>query len=149
MSQPQSPPPTARSQRLSRDQCVQIRALHEAGISQTKIADQLGITRRQVGYSLRRKSATTPQKVRSREPMISSTDVDDIEAFIHSSLENRKMSYYELAYGPFQHLGVSERVIKNELEKRGYKRHLLNLNSSALTFEEESPDAEYDPFHSA
>ena len=29
----------------------------------------------------------------------------------------------ELALGPFSHLDVSERVIKSELQKRGYRRH--------------------------
>ena len=33
------------------------------------------------------------------------------------------MTYFELANGPFKHLGVSERVIKSELEKRGSKRY--------------------------
>ena len=33
------------------------------------------------------------------------------------------MTYFELANGPFKHLGVTERVIKSELEKRGFKRY--------------------------
>lgn len=33
------------------------------------------------------------------------------------------MTYFELVTGPFRHLGVSERVIQSELQKRGYRRH--------------------------
>ncbi|KAI0994507.1 hypothetical protein K3495_g13675 [Podosphaera aphanis] len=33
------------------------------------------------------------------------------------------MTYFELANGLFKHLGVGERVIKIELEKRGFKRY--------------------------
>ncbi|RKF95955.1 hypothetical protein GcM1_074001, partial [Golovinomyces cichoracearum] len=38
--------------RLSRDQRLQIKMLHESGMNQTRIADQLGVTRRQVRYTL-------------------------------------------------------------------------------------------------
>ena len=33
------------------------------------------------------------------------------------------MTYFELAYGEFKQLGVSERVIKKELEKKGCNCH--------------------------
>ncbi|KAI0998068.1 hypothetical protein K3495_g10121 [Podosphaera aphanis] len=99
-----------------------IKALHDAGINQSKIAAQLNISRKQVGYSLRRRSVT-PKKARGRSPSLSSEDVDKIEEFIKESPENRQMTYFELANGPFKHLGVSERVIKSELEKRGFKRY--------------------------
>ncbi|KAI0997343.1 hypothetical protein K3495_g10842, partial [Podosphaera aphanis] len=64
-----------------------------------------------------------PEKARGRSPSLSSEDVDKIEEFIKESPENRQMTYFELANGPFKHLGVSERVINNELEKRGFKRY--------------------------
>ncbi|KAI0995295.1 hypothetical protein K3495_g12886 [Podosphaera aphanis] len=63
------------------------------------------------------------QKARGRSPSLSSEDVDKIEEFIKESPENRQLTYFELANGPFKHLGVSERVIKSELEKRGLKRY--------------------------
>ncbi|KAI0996483.1 hypothetical protein K3495_g11699 [Podosphaera aphanis] len=122
MDQPQIPPSTPSSERLSRDQCIKIKALHDAGINQSKIAAPLNISRKQVGYSLRRGSVT-PKKARGRSPSLSSEDVHKIEEFIKESPENRQMTYFELANGPFKHLGVSERVIKSELEKGGFKRY--------------------------
>ncbi|KAI0994135.1 hypothetical protein K3495_g14048 [Podosphaera aphanis] len=98
-----------------------IKALHDAGINQSKIAAQLNISRKQVGDSLRR-GLVTPKKARGRSPSLSSEDVHKIEEFIKESPENRQMTYFELANGPFKYLGVSERVIKSELEKRGFKR---------------------------
>ncbi|KAI0994102.1 hypothetical protein K3495_g14081 [Podosphaera aphanis] len=91
-------------------------------MNQSKIAAQLNISRKQVGYSLRRGSVTS-KKARGRSPSLSSEDIDKIEEFIKESPENRQMTYFELANGPFNHLGVSERVIKSELEKRGFKRY--------------------------
>ncbi|KAI0993749.1 hypothetical protein K3495_g14435 [Podosphaera aphanis] len=111
MDQPQIPPSTPSSKRLSRDQCIKIKALHDAGINQSKIAAQLNISRKQVGYSLRRGSVT-PKKARGRSPSLSSEDVDKIKEFIKESPEHRQMTYFELANGPFKHSGVSERVIK-------------------------------------
>ncbi|KAI1003334.1 hypothetical protein K3495_g4873 [Podosphaera aphanis] len=99
-----------------------IKALHDAGMNQLNIAAQLIISRKQVGYSLRRGSAT-PKKARGRTPLLSSEDVDKIEEFFKESPENSQMTYFELANGPFKHLGMSESVIKSELEKRGFKRH--------------------------
>ncbi|KAI1001755.1 hypothetical protein K3495_g6448 [Podosphaera aphanis] len=122
MDQPHIPPSTPSSKRLSRDQCIKIKALHDDGINQSKIAAQLDISRKQVGYSLRRGSVTS-KKARGRSPSLSSDDVDKIEEFIKESPENRQMTYFELANGPFKHLGMSERVIKSELEKRGFKRY--------------------------
>ncbi|KAI0999112.1 hypothetical protein K3495_g9084 [Podosphaera aphanis] len=122
MDQPQIPPSTPSFKRLSRDQYIKIKALHDAGINQSRIAAQLNISRKQVGYSLRRGSVT-PKKARGPSPSLSSEDVDKIEEFIKESPENRQMTYFELANGPFKHLGVREGVIKSELEKRGFKRY--------------------------
>ena len=77
----------------------------------------------------------TPKKARGRSPSLSSEDVDKFEEFIKESPENRQMTYFELANGPFKHLGVSERVIKSELEKRGFKRYIAqNDNQSSNVF---------------
>ena len=89
-------------------------ALYEGGKNQSQIAAQLGISRGQVYYLLRRGSVT-PKKRKGRLPKLSTEAVDGIEKFINESYENRRMSYMELALGPFSHLDVSERVIKSEL----------------------------------
>ena len=88
----------------------------------TKMAAQLGITVRQVEYTLSL-PYLEPKKAPGRAPTLSSEDVDQIEIFITSSSQGRRMSWLELAAGPFRYLGVSERVSHNELKKRGYARH--------------------------
>ena len=90
-------------------------------MNQTRIADQLGVTRRQVRYTLS-VPYLEPKEAPSRVPTLSSEDVDKIEDFITASPEGRRMSWPELASGPFQLLGVSEFMIQNELKKRGYGR---------------------------
>ncbi|KAI0991279.1 hypothetical protein K3495_g16908, partial [Podosphaera aphanis] len=89
---------------LNRDQRLQFKTLHESGMNQTKIADQLGVTRRQVRYTLS-VLYLEPKKAPGRLPTIFHEDVDKIEDFITASPEGRRMSWLELASGPFQHLG--------------------------------------------
>ncbi|KAI1007552.1 hypothetical protein K3495_g672 [Podosphaera aphanis] len=109
------------SNRLNRDQPLQIKTLHESGMNQTTIADQFGVTRRQVRYTLS-VPYLEPKKALGRLPALSYEDVDKIEDFLTASPEGRRMSSLELASGPFQNLGVSEFMIQNELKKRGYGR---------------------------
>ncbi|RKF78549.1 hypothetical protein GcM3_063015 [Golovinomyces cichoracearum] len=47
--QPQSPPSSPLSKRLTRDQCIQIKTLQDAGTNQTIIAARLHISPKQVG----------------------------------------------------------------------------------------------------
>ncbi|KAI0995779.1 hypothetical protein K3495_g12400 [Podosphaera aphanis] len=115
-------PPTTKSKRLNRDQRIQIKTLRESGMIHTKIAAQLGITVRQVEYTLSL-PYLEPKKAPGRAPTLSSEDVDQIEIFITSSSRGRRMSWLELAAGPFRYLGASERVLHNELKNRGYARH--------------------------
>ena len=88
----------------------------------TKITAQLGITVRQVEYTLSL-PYLEPKKAPGRAPTLSSEDVDQIEIFITSSSQGRRMSWLELAAGPFRYLGVIERELHNELKNRGYARH--------------------------
>ncbi|KAI0997209.1 hypothetical protein K3495_g10977 [Podosphaera aphanis] len=88
----------------------------------TKISAQLRLTVRQVEYTLSL-PYLEPKKAPGRAPTLSSEDVDQIEIFITSSSQGRRMSWSELAAGPFRYLGVSETVLHNELKKRGYARH--------------------------
>ncbi|VDB93075.1 Bgt-51824, partial [Blumeria graminis f. sp. tritici] len=43
---------------------------------------------------------------------------DQIISYVESSPGNRRKTFLELASGPFRHLGVSERVIRRELQKK-------------------------------
>ena len=105
----------------------QIKTLHDAGMNQTKIAAHLQISRKKVAHSLRRGSVI-PKKAPGQVSSLSSEEVNKVEEFVKSSPENKQMTYFELAYGGFKHLGVSERVLKKELEKRGYSRHPATQN---------------------
>ncbi|KAI1005331.1 hypothetical protein K3495_g2884 [Podosphaera aphanis] len=128
------PPPTTKSKRLNRDQRIQIKTLRESGMIHTQIAAQLGLTVRQVGYTLSL-PYLEPKKAPGRALTLSSQDVDQVEIFITSSSQGRRMSWLELAAGPFRYSGVPcdqpgpsrdrvrESVLHNELKKRGYAHH--------------------------
>ncbi|KAI0992772.1 hypothetical protein K3495_g15413 [Podosphaera aphanis] len=71
-------PPTTKSKRLNRDQRIQIKTLRESGMIHTKITAQLGITVRQVEFTLSL-PYLEPKKAPGRAPTLSSEDVDQIE----------------------------------------------------------------------
>lgn len=126
MNPPQTPPSTSRFKQLTRDQNILVHGLHEAGRNQTQIATQLGISRGQVSYSLRR-GTVSPKKRKGPSSVLKADDVNQIISYIESSSENSRKTFLELAAGPFRYLGVSERVIQKELRKRGYRRHLAQI----------------------
>ncbi|KAI0992843.1 hypothetical protein K3495_g15341 [Podosphaera aphanis] len=85
-------------------------------MNQTSIAKQLGISRNQVRYTLCT-PYIEPKKAAGRPPTLSTSDVVRIGAFITSSSEGRRMSWFELAYGALRDFRVNERIIQNELKK--------------------------------
>ncbi|KAI1007019.1 hypothetical protein K3495_g1200 [Podosphaera aphanis] len=125
MDRPQTPSPAARQydKRLTRDQCLQVKTLSRAGFPHKNIAEQLGITTRQVSCTLK-KTRLTPHKPKGRKPTLSSGQIDEVEDFICSSPENRQMSYFKFAHSVFPYLGVGEDVIRNEMKKRGFSRQI-------------------------
>ncbi|KAI0993102.1 hypothetical protein K3495_g15082 [Podosphaera aphanis] len=104
MNQSSLSPPTTKSKRLNRDQRIRIKTLRESGMIHTKIAAQLGLTIKQVEYTLSL-SYLKPKKAPGRAPTLSSEDVDQIEIFITSSSQGRRISWLELAAGPLPVLG--------------------------------------------
>ncbi|KAI1003683.1 hypothetical protein K3495_g4524 [Podosphaera aphanis] len=123
MDRPQTPPPsTNRRPRLTRDQRLQIKSLHNSGKSQKDIANELHFSLRQVGNAVH-SSHLTPQKAKGRPPVLSNEQVDLLEAYICACNANREAPFLGLATGPFQCWGVSENVIGSVLKKRGYGRH--------------------------
>ncbi|VDB91194.1 Bgt-50378, partial [Blumeria graminis f. sp. tritici] len=78
---------------------------------------QLGISRAQVSYSLRRGNVS-PKKRKRTSTRLKADDVDQIVSYVESSPRDRRKFFLELASGPFRHLGVSERVIQREHKKR-------------------------------
>ncbi|KAI1000761.1 hypothetical protein K3495_g7436 [Podosphaera aphanis] len=125
MDRLQTPLPAARQygKRLTRDQCLKVKTLFRVGFSHRDIAEQLGITTRQVSYTFN-KTCLTPQKPKGLKPTLSSGQDDEVEDFIFSSPENRQISYFKIAHNVFPHLGVGEDVIRNEMKKRGISRRV-------------------------
>lgn len=105
---------------------MQVRTLASEGHSYVKISQRLGITWRQVQYTMSVEN-TEPQYSSGRPPILSSSQVDEIEFFVCLSSENRRMSFFQLAHFIFRHFGVSENVIRRELAKRGYARRIARL----------------------
>ncbi|PVH98512.1 hypothetical protein DM02DRAFT_657213 [Periconia macrospinosa] len=107
--------------------------LHGAGHTQLFIANQLGVTSRQVGYTIR-SGSLTPKKRSGRPQKLSQAQCDQIEAFVTGNgpapsgttdggwEEGRYMSYEKLAKGPFASWGVGEYAVRGVLRKRGYVR---------------------------
>ncbi len=87
------------------------------------IAERLEITHRQVRYAMNT-TKLTPKKSSGRNPLLSSAQIDEVEAYITSSQEGRQMPYFEVANVVFPHFGVSEKVIEREMKKRGYTRRI-------------------------
>ena len=100
----------------------QVLTLHEGGKTRKEIAHQLRLDPRQVSKAIKR-GHIMPPKPLGRLPSLNGDQVDELEGFICSCREGRQMSYLELAIGPFKEWGVSERVIRGHLKKRGYSRH--------------------------
>ncbi|KAI0999002.1 hypothetical protein K3495_g9194 [Podosphaera aphanis] len=126
MNSPQTPSRPSRRQypqRLTRDQRVQVSTLANEGYSRREISQILVIRYRQVCYTLEN-ADLSPKNSTGRTPVLSKSQVDEIESFVCSSPENRQMSYLQLANFVFRHFGVSEKVIRREMKKRGYTRQV-------------------------
>ncbi|KAI0993122.1 hypothetical protein K3495_g15061 [Podosphaera aphanis] len=124
MNSPQTPSRPSRrqySQRLSRDQRVQVRTLANEDYSRRKISQNLAISYRQVCYTLEN-ADLSPKNSAGRPPVLSKSQIDEIESLVYSSPENRQMSYSQLANFVFRRFGVSQKVTRREMKKRGYTR---------------------------
>ena len=101
---------------LTRDQCIEIRALRRLGLTLQNISDKLGFTIRQAQLACARETEN-PMSRKGPLPQLSAEQVDELEAFVQGSPENRQMCYLELAMGPFSHWRCSERLISNAPKK--------------------------------
>ncbi|KAI0998359.1 hypothetical protein K3495_g9836 [Podosphaera aphanis] len=66
----------------------------------------------------------SPKKSSGRPFVLSSEQVDEIEAFVISSPEHRQLTCFQLAYAHFSHFGVSEKVIQRAMSRRGDARRI-------------------------
>ena len=77
---------------------MKIYGLHESGKNKTQIAAQLGISRGQVSYLLRRRPVSPKKKKRTSSRL----KVDDVDQIISRGVLplNRRKTFLELASGP-------------------------------------------------
>ncbi|KAI0994486.1 hypothetical protein K3495_g13696 [Podosphaera aphanis] len=132
MNRPQTPPPSStspqsharsRAKKLTKEQRIEVRTLAREGYSYQKIARRLQVTYHQARYAANAVHLS-PKKSSGRPLVLSSEQVDEIEAFVISSPEHRQLTYFELAYAHFSHFRVSEKVIQRAMSRRGYARRI-------------------------
>ena len=107
---------------LTRDQCIEIRALRRLGLTLQHISDELSFTRRQVQLACARETEN-PISRKGSSPNLSAEQFDELEAFVRESPEDRQMCHLELAMGLSSHWGCSEFLISNTLKKRLQQMH--------------------------
>ncbi|KAI1001991.1 hypothetical protein K3495_g6212 [Podosphaera aphanis] len=100
-----------------------LRTLAREGYSYQKIARRLQVTYYQARYAAKAVHLS-PKKSSGRPLVLSSEQVDEIEAFVTSSPEHRQLTYFELAYAHFSHFGIREKVIQRAMSRRGYARRI-------------------------
>ncbi|KAI1000500.1 hypothetical protein K3495_g7694, partial [Podosphaera aphanis] len=132
MNRPQTPPPSStslqshahfRAKKLTKEQRIEVRTLAREGYSYQKITRRLQVTYHQARY-VANAVHLSPKISTGRLLVLSSEQVDEIEAFVKSSPEHRQLTYFELAYAHFSHFGVSEKVIQRAMSRRGYARRI-------------------------
>ncbi|KAI0992469.1 hypothetical protein K3495_g15716 [Podosphaera aphanis] len=134
MNRPQTPPPSStshqshahsRAKKPTKDQRIEVRTgtLAREGYSYLKIARRLQVTYHQARYAAN-VVHLSPKKISGRPLVLSSEQVDEIEAFVISSPEHRQLTYFELAYVHFSHFGVIEKLTQQAMSRRGYARRI-------------------------
>jgi hypothetical protein len=111
---------------MTRDQRLQARTLHAVGWQATAIQKFFKdrgekLTYRQVYYAC--KTRPTPKKRTGRPPIISTTQIEELIAFISLSKINRRMAYWRVAT-ELGWEGVSESAIRSALRRVGYRRYV-------------------------
>ncbi|KAI0999005.1 hypothetical protein K3495_g9191, partial [Podosphaera aphanis] len=115
----------SRAKKLTKEQRIEVRTLAREGYSHQKIARRLQVTYHQARYAAN--SVHLPPKNSCGRPLVlSSEQVDEIEAFVTSSPEHRQLTYFELAYAHFIHFGVSKKVIQRAMSRRGYASRIAS-----------------------
>ncbi|KAI0995387.1 hypothetical protein K3495_g12790 [Podosphaera aphanis] len=111
------------SKKINKEQRIEVRTLARESYSYQNIARRLQVTYHQARYAANAVHLS-PKKSSGRPLVLSSEQVDEIEAFVISSPEHRQLTYFELAYAYFSHFEVSEKVIQRATSRRGYARHI-------------------------
>jgi hypothetical protein len=120
---PPYPRPKHRRRDLTRSERIQCRTLRiEAGWTYRQIAESLHYSFHQVSRAC--VSNSTPTHRSGRPLTLSSEQINELIAYISTSRKSRRMTYFQLANGPFTRWSVSEGVIRHALDTRGYTRHI-------------------------
>jgi transposase len=105
----------------TRDERLQATTLHQAGLSQREIANQIEISRNKVRYAIQ--NPPTPRKHSGRPSPFTSEQIDKIEEWIRSSKRNRRTSWEGIPKA--LNLQYSYYAIRRALRKRGYHRRIV------------------------
>ncbi|KAI0997188.1 hypothetical protein K3495_g10998 [Podosphaera aphanis] len=108
MNRPQTPPPSSTSPQS------------HASSRAKKLTKEQRIEARYAAKAVH----LSPKNSSGRPLVLSSEQVDEIEAFVISSPEHCQLTYFELAYAHFSHFGVSEEVIQRAMSRMGYARRI-------------------------
>ncbi|OJD15902.1 hypothetical protein AJ78_03881 [Emergomyces pasteurianus Ep9510] len=116
--------------RLNREERKDILILRRMGYTYQAIAEHLHVSHRAVQYTCE-SNTCDPKKRPGRNSKLSTKQVDDIEAFLTASKENRNMSYKKIieALG----LDVKQDCLRRALAKRGYTRQAASMPNCRST----------------
>ncbi|PGH07510.1 hypothetical protein GX51_01811 [Blastomyces parvus] len=109
--------------RLNREERKDILILRRLGYTYQAIAEHLHVSHRAVQYTCE-SNTCDPKKRPGRNSRLSSKQVDDIEAFLTASKENRSMSYKKIIEALA--LDVKQDCLRRALQKRGYTRQVAS-----------------------
>ncbi|KKZ62781.1 hypothetical protein EMCG_02892 [[Emmonsia] crescens] len=110
--------------RLNREERKDILILRRLGYTYQAIAEHLHVSHRAVQYTCE-SNTCDPKKRPGRNSKLSTKQVDDIEAFLTASKENRNMSYKKIIEA--LDLDVKQDCLRRALQKRGYTRQVTSM----------------------
>ncbi|KAI1001861.1 hypothetical protein K3495_g6344 [Podosphaera aphanis] len=135
MNRPQTPSPSStslqshahsRAKKLTKEQRIEKLVGENSGPRRLQLTKDRATTPSDLHQARYAANAVhlSPKKSSGRPLVLSSEQVDEIDAFVTSSPEHRQLTYFELAYAYFSHFGVSEKVIQCAMSRRGYARRI-------------------------
>ncbi|KAL2401068.1 hypothetical protein ABEF93_000652 [Exophiala dermatitidis] len=125
-------PSTPRRKRLTRDQRRDILLMRSLGYTYEQISKHLHVTMAAVHYACTKAKDVTPQHHKAgRKPRLSKEDEDQLETFYLTKGKKRKLSCQEMAEELWPDRGVSAKIIRHVLDKRGH--HLKGVTPRKRT----------------
>ena len=117
---PPEAPETPRRHQISRDQRLQVQTLASLGLKYAEIAEELGITIRQVQYANTHR--LTPQRrKRGRHSKLRPEQIEYLMGWVCLSKKNRHTPYWKITV--ILHWDVLEYAIRYALKNQGFHRY--------------------------